>query len=82
MAKGDKLWVCSRCGYHYPDERMVRETRDRVLPDGSTEHTSVRYCTDSYACAKRIQLRYLDKQAAKERPQRQKVKTYREKRPR
>ena len=80
MAKGDKLWVCSRCGYHYPDERMVRETRDRVLPDGSTEHTSVRYCADRYACTKRIQQREWDRQMAKGKPQRRKVKTYREKR--
>ena len=82
MAKGDKLWVCSRCGYHYPDERMVRETRDRVLPDGSVEHSSYRYCADRYSCDQRIAQRELDRQAVKGTPQKQKVKTYREKRPR
>jgi len=59
---------------------MVRETRDRVLPDGSVEHSSYRYCADSYACTKRIQQREWDRQMAKGKPQRQKVKTYREKR--
>jgi len=81
VARGQKLYVCSRCGYHYPDEKLARETRDRVLEDGTTEHSSVRYCLDRYSCDRRIAQREADKQAVKGKQQRPKVKTYREKRP-
>jgi len=61
-----KLWVCIRCGYHYPKEKMVTESRKRVDDHGNVVETVFkRYCSNRTACDRHVALREKDRKAVK-----------------